>query len=214
MTSTLVFGGTFDPVHFGHLRSALALLACFDEARLVMIPCQIPPHRPQPAASAIDRLEMLRLAAGETDLEVDDCELKREGPSFTFDTLTAYRQSVGESPLYFVMGSDAWVTLPDWFRWEELCDVAHLIILTRPGEVIEEPLQLKSWADPRRASLEASQNLTCGRIIALTLVQVPVSATAIRQAIENEQSIDAMVPEAVGRYIEFRDLYRTKQTEH
>ena len=103
MTATLIFGGTFDPVHYGHVRSAKALCDQFDDAKVVMIPCQIPPHRPQPAAPGEDRLRMLELATeNEPDITVDDIELKREGKSFTFDTLAEYRAKVGEQPLYFV----------------------------------------------------------------------------------------------------------------
>ena len=121
MTVTAVFGGTFDPVHFGHLKSALALSELLD-ATVIFVPCRIPAHRPQPLATADQRLEMLRLATVDHhNLEVDDCELKREGTSYTIHTLREYRRQLGESAgLVFVMGVDAWLTLPTWESWQEL----------------------------------------------------------------------------------------------
>ena len=219
MTVTLVFGGTFDPVHIGHLRSAKALLARFDDAKLVMVPCQIPPHRPQPAASAQQRLAMLELATAAADnIGVDDIELKREGKSFTFDTLSAYRQQAGDTSLCFVMGYDAWVTLPSWYRWQELTELAHLVVLTRPGDAAPEPEELKTWSAAKETDLENiranagnnTENNTdnyAGNIVKLTLEQVPVSATCIRAAIKTGRQVADLVPPNVVNYIEQEKLY-------
>ena len=212
MKCTLLFGGTFDPIHYGHICSAKALLEKFDESSLVMVPCRIPPHRPQPMASAGDRLQMLKLAvAEESGLEVDDCELKRQGPTYTFDTLSAYRKKTGcESPLYFVLGHDAWVTLPTWYRWVELVDLAHLIVLGRPGQFADEPEELKNWVQDRRVTLEDSQSEPCGKVVGINLAPIHISATAARRALACGRPVDDMVPKPVERYIVERQLYVTE----
>lgn len=207
MTPTLVFGGTFDPVHNGHIRSAKALLKEFKDAKLVMIPCQIPPHRPQPIASAQARLAMLNLAVeGDAQISVDDCELEREGKSLTVDTLTAYREAEPEAALYFVMGSDAWVTLPGWYRWQELTDLAHLIVLTRPGEQVDEPGELEDWANGKETSLDQVEG-KAGNIVKLTLEQVPVSATCVRRAIHEGRGVNDLLTAKVIHYIDQEKLY-------
>ena len=208
MTATLIFGGTFDPVHFGHLRSALALLDLFDDAQLVMIPCQIPPHRPQPAADEKHRLNMLNLAVEEErSITIDDCELRREGKSFTFDTLRMYRKRWPDAPHYFVLGGDAWVTLTTWYRWQELINFAHLTVLTRPGEPMIESPELKSWAGPITAELDAI-SAKAGNVVRLTLKPIEMSATAVRTALAEGRSVADCVPNNVINYIQANRLYR------
>ena len=208
MTVTLIFGGTFDPVHFGHLRSALALLDLFDDAQLVMIPCEIPPHRPRPAANGKHRLNMLNLAVEEErSIVIDDCELRREGESFTFDTLRMYRKRWSDAPLYFVLGSDAWVTLTSWYRWQELINFAHLTVLNRPGEPVSESPELNSWAGPITAELGAISG-KAGNVVRLTLEQFEMSATAVRTALARGRSVADCVPKNVINYIQANRLYR------
>ncbi len=129
-----VFGGTFDPVHHGHLRTALEVLEGCGLEQLRLVPALVPPHRPQPRAPAPLRLEMLRRAvAGEPRLVVDDRELRRGGPSYTVDTLAELRAAVGTRPLCLVLGADAFLGLPGWHRWRELFALAHLVVVERPA---------------------------------------------------------------------------------
>ena len=208
MTTTLIFGGTFDPVHYGHLCSARSLLGLFHDAQLVMIPCQIPPHRSRPVVHAKHRLIMLNKAVGEErSIIVDDCELKRKGLSYTFDTLKIYRELRPEAPLYFVLGSDAWVTLTTWYRWQELVNFSHLVVLTRPGESFQEPPELRNWAEPKTAELEHI-SAKAGSVIRLTLEQVDLSATAVRAALAKGNSVAEWVPKNVMDYIKENRLYR------
>ncbi len=210
MSATLIFGGTFDPVHVGHIRSAQALVNLFQATDLYLVPCQIPPHRPEPAATPADRLNMLRLAAtGLDNIFVDDCELDRCGKSYTYDTLKMYRTSAGEKhPLMFIMGSDSWLTLPTWHRWRELTDLAHLIILSRPGIDAGMSSSLMNWKsgkivdDP--AALLASP---AGSIVNLRLEQVGVSASQVRSLIHQDESIEGFVHGEVDRYIHSHNLY-------
>ncbi len=208
MTTTLIFGGTFDPVHFGHLRSARALLKLFHDARLVMIPCQIPSHRDQPVAEGKHRLNMLNMAVeDEKSITVDDCELERTGTSYTYDTLQNFRKRYPDSDIYFVMGTDAWLTLTTWYFWKELINYSHLLVLARPGNYDSESPILEAWAEPR--ILEFDQvSAKAGNVVKLTLTQMEISATLIRKALSKGESIAEWVPDDVIEYIQKNRLYR------
>lgn len=209
MTVTAVLGGTFDPVHNGHVKSALALADRLD-ATVAFVPCRIPAHRPQPAASAADRLAMLKLAAELDDrLRVDDCELNRTGVSYTIDTLRDYRARLGPSAsLVFVMGVDAWLTLPTWEQWRSLTSVAHLLILGRPGFEPAPSKELADWAETCWVTGDDDlARMPSGRICYLVLDQVDVSATEIRDRLRRGEDITGLVPAAVHRYIARQQLY-------
>ena len=151
-----LFGGTFDPVHIGHLRGALevAELMGFDELRL--IPSARPPHRETPQVSAADRLEMVQRAVADLPpLVVDDRELKRDRPSWTIDTLESLHAELGaDDSLYLLLGWDAFCGLPGWHRWEELLEHCHILVLQRPDadseppEALRDLLAARSIADP------------------------------------------------------------------
>ncbi len=129
------FGGTFDPVHNGHLQAAEEVRERADCLEVRLIPCHIPPHRMTPAAPAAARLAMLELAlAGSPRLRVDARELQREGPSYTVDTLVSLREELGEGvALGWVLGADAVAGLDSWRDWQRLPELAHLLLLDRPG---------------------------------------------------------------------------------
>ncbi|MBO6558549.1 MAG: nicotinate-nucleotide adenylyltransferase [Pseudomonadales bacterium] len=210
MTLKLVLGGTFDPVHVGHVNSACALMGLFSDCQVVLVPSKIPPHRDTPSASPEQRLKMLQLASEEVlGLSCDDCELRREGSSFTIDTLAGYRAEAGDQPLIFAMGLDAWVTLPTWHNWESLCDVAHLLIMERPGgSSFEEPAQLKAWAAEKLVDDVSSLETTgSGLICHVTLQQFDVSATRVRETIKQGDSTENMLHPEVAGYIARHHLY-------
>lgn len=210
MAVTLLMGGTFDPVHVGHVDSARALRSLFGNVRVVLIPSKIPPHRNVPAAEPEQRFAMLRLAlATETTLECDDCELKREGHSYTFDTLSEYREKIGNQPLVFVMGLDAWLTLPTWHNWKDLCELAHLLVMMRPGsETQSEPEVLREWASGKLVDEpEILATKPAGCICHVTLPQVDVSATAVRKAIREGADTLKMLHPDVTDYIARQGLY-------
>jgi len=210
MNSTLVFGGTFDPVHRGHIESVCAVSRLLGDVDIYLVPCQIPAHRPTPAASPEDRLEMLQLAVASEDyLFVDDCELIRIGTSYIVDTLLGYRERVGESAsLLFLMGRDSWVTLPDWHRWEELADLAHLLILERPHADQCSPEVLRKWSKPRQVQdPKEMMNSSSGKVCFLSLDQVDVSARALRDKIAEGGSIEEDVNPLVMSYIRRHNLY-------
>ena len=210
MTLKLVLGGTFDPVHVGHVNSACALMELFSDCEVVLVPSKIPPHRDTPSASPEQRFEMLQLATKDVPgLSSDDCELRREGSSFTIDTLADYREKAEEQPLVFAMGLDAWVTLPTWRNWESLCDLAHLLIMERPGgSSLEEPAQLKAWAAEKLvADVSSLETTASGLVCHVTLQQFDVSATRVRETIKQGDSTDSMLHPDVAGYIARHHLY-------
>ena len=129
-----VLGGTFDPIHYGHLRPALELLEALALAEVRFIPCRLPAHRGAPAITPEQRLELVRLAtADQPGFVADDRELRRPGRSYMVDTLASLRQDLGETPLCLILGGDAFAALHTWRRWEDLSKLAHFIVMQRPG---------------------------------------------------------------------------------
>jgi nicotinate-nucleotide adenylyltransferase len=128
-----ILGGTFDPIHFGHLRTALELCDALNLAQVRLIPCYQPVHRKLPAASPQQRLAMVKEAiAGEPALQVDTCEIDRQGPSYTIDTLQILSKNFPNTPLCMIMGIDALLSFSSWHRWEEILTLSHLIVAHRP----------------------------------------------------------------------------------
>ena len=129
-----IFGGTFDPIHYGHLRTAFEMLQALRFGELRFVPSGDPPHRGQTYAPASLRIEMVRAAtANEPRFVVDDCEVRRLGPSYTVDTLAAMREEQPEAPMGLILGMDAFLGLADWHRWNEILDHAHIVVAHRPG---------------------------------------------------------------------------------
>jgi nicotinate-nucleotide adenylyltransferase len=204
-----VFGGTFDPVHFGHLRSALELLEALSLAQLRFMPAREPPHRGTPAVSAEDRARMVELAiAGEARFACDRRELHRSGPSYSYDSLSELREELGAStPLCLVMGCDALLGLPGWYRWRELSELAHLLVIARPGWTMPDTGELAEFVRERAAKPEALKAEPAGRIISQTLRPQDISATAIRALLQSGQSARYLLPDSVLAYITERRLY-------
>jgi nicotinate-nucleotide adenylyltransferase len=129
-----IFGGTFDPVHYGHLRSAFEMLQALDFEEVRFIPCSDPPHRGVTYANAEQRYRLVEIAiAGQDGFVADDRELRRGGPSYTIDTIIALREEFPDHPLGLIIGMDAFLGLPTWRRWDEILDYAHIIVAHRPG---------------------------------------------------------------------------------
>jgi len=207
-----ILGGTFDPVHFGHLRSALELLENLGLAEVRLIPGGHPPHRAPPRASASARLAMLELAvAGQPGLQVDTRELERAGPSYMVDTLTSLRGEVGTKPLCLLLGADAFLGLPSWHRWQELLQLAHLVVMHRPGWELTEDLaaplaQLVATQRVHEAAALAAQ--PAGALLLAPVTPLDISATAIRELIATGRSPRYLLPDAVWEHIQAHDLYK------
>jgi nicotinate-nucleotide adenylyltransferase len=210
-----LFGGTFDPIHYAHLRLAEEIADVFELRQVRLIPTAVPPHRDQPAASPEHRLAMARLAAaGNPRLAVDQRELSRAGISYTVDTLTEVRAEVGRTPLGLLMGADAFVKLTTWQRWEELFDLAHIIVARRPGFPLQKlasslasPLheQYIKRLETQPAALKAAP---AGKVFTHELTALDLSATALRSLILREASLRYLLPDEVIAYIDEHHLYR------
>lgn len=209
-----ILGGTFDPVHYGHLRLADEVRRALQLAEVRLLPAGNPYHRSSapPLASALQRLEMARLGVAEfPGLAVDAREALQATPSYTVDTLASLRAELGATPLLMLLGADAFVTLPTWRRWTDLFELAHLVIIARPGFAVPTPLPAAleaAWAvrgidDPDLLSRGV------GRIYRQQVTPQPISATAIRTILRAGQRPDGLLPPAVVAYIETHSLYRT-----
>lgn len=194
-----IFGGTFDPVHVGHLRAAWEAAEALD-AEVYLVPAKVPPHRPQPVASAARRAAMLRAAlAGQERLRLDLRELDRDGPSYTFDTLTSLRAEVGATrPLLLLIGADAFSGLVEWYRWRELFDLAHVCILTRPGQIPAVPEELVAQVAARAAaSARTLHESPAGKVLNVAVTALGISATRIRHLLAAGGDPRWLVPQAL-----------------
>lgn len=208
-----VFGGTFDPVHFGHLRSALELLEQLALQRVLFIPSSIPPHRAEPTATAEQRLAMLKLALAEQHgFAVDERELERNGPSYMVDTLASLREEAGDTPLCLILGVDAFLGLHEWYRWRQLLDLAHIVVAHRPGWILDTqsmPQELRQVLQGHWISEEAIlRSQIAGGVMLKAVTQLDISATDIRRRIAQGNSANYLLPAAVWQYIQQQDLYR------
>lgn len=204
------YGGTFDPVHLGHLgavRDVLARTGC-DQLRL--IPCHVPPHRGRPGASGAQRAAMLRLATTHLErVRVDSRELEREGPSYTVDTLASLRAEFGERvALAWVLGTDALAELDRWHEWRRLVTLAHLLVLDRPGAPRPEAGAVAELVATRTAvTAGALRGEPAGRIWFVHQRPVPVAATEVRAALASGRPAGHLLPRAVWAYIRRAGLY-------
>jgi len=202
-----ILGGTFDPVHYGHLNTALEVHRSLGLERMIFVPAADPPHRPPPVAAFEHRLNMLKLVLpGYAGFEVDDREQRLGGLSYTVRTLESFREELGQHPLGLVMGADAFSGFESWHRWQDILELAHLLVMNRPGFAMDD---LSGWARARLSDEVGELNRTAaGRILFVPVTPLNVSATGIRLALANDTSVDGMLPPAVLAYIETNGLYK------
>lgn len=205
-----IFGGTFDPIHYGHLRTALEVREALGLDEMRFIPCGLPPHRSRPQASAEDRLALLTLAleGADTSFRIDDRELRRAGPSYMVDTLTSIRAEFSDCPLCLILGIDAFQGMPAWHRWREVFKLAHVIVMQRPFETtyadaLEQMLSQRLVADKAALTHQAA-----GCIYFQEVSQLAISASRIRDLIRHGKSTQYLLPEPVRQFIADRGLYR------
>lgn len=206
----VIYGGTFDPIHHGHLRLALEICDRVGVAQVSLVPCYIPPHRGKTGATAEQRLKLLELAiAGEPQLSIDDCELRRAGASYTADTLRQLRTQLGaDEPLVMVIGTDAFASFDSWQEWRQIPELAHIIVVRRPGpplSVLGEPAKLIAKRSVRNP--QALFDTPCGYILELAPPLLDISATGIRECITDGRSPRYLIPETVWSEIRRQGLY-------
>ncbi|WP_159445598.1 nicotinate-nucleotide adenylyltransferase [Oceanospirillum multiglobuliferum] len=205
-----VMGGTFDPVHHGHLRSALELKQLLNLDQLRLLPCHQPTHRGVPRTQAEQRLQMLRLAvADEPSLYIDDREIRLDQPSYSVYSLQSLKAELGDSvTLFWVLGVDSFASFTRWHRWQEILQLANLIILTRPGFTLGENTPEQKLWQANRADCAELEKADCGKIYALQLPsQLEISATFIRDQLQQGCSVRYLLPDAVLNYIQQQQLY-------
>jgi len=215
-----ILGGTLDPIHFGHLDTALAAREALALDRVIVIPSRIPPHRPQqPVASAYHRFAMAALAVNGVDgLSASDVELQAPGPSYTADTLMHYREGLGldASQIFFITGADAFADIATWRRYPEVLDLAHFVVVSRPGAPVGALRhQLPELKDRMRLPRRRSDLTTGGERTSIFLVDAPtsdVSSTEIRRRLQASEPLAGLVPEQIERHIQQHRLYRQPLT--
>ena len=212
-----ILGGTFDPIHHGHLRTALELLETLELAEVRFSPCRIPAHRGSPQVTAEQRLALVRLALDDQPgFVADDRELRREGTSYMVDTLASLREDVGpETPLCLIVGADAFRELHTWRRWRELTHWAHIVVMQRPGVRQPLPSVLETFINPRLIDdALALRQQPAGGILFQSVTQLDISATQIRALLAHGQSPRYLLPEAALAYIHDGALYRSLSAPH
>lgn len=204
-----VFGGTFDPIHYGHLRTAFEMLQAlrFDEVRF--IPCGDPPHRGETYAKGPQRLEMVEVAIeGQPGFVVDNRELQRDGPSYTIETLSSLREEFPRRSLSLILGMDAFLGFDRWHRWREVLDVAHIVVAHRPGWRAPDigPLgDMLTENGTHRSNDLHEQAAGCVYIHAVT--QLEISSTEIRELVEAGRDPRFLMPDAVRDVIASSKCY-------
>ena len=212
MKSIALFGGTFDPVHQGHVQSAIELKQRLSLDELRLVPCHLPPHRATPGCSSQQRLAMVELAIADTGLAVDDRELRRDKLSYSIDTLESLRSELGEQvSLSWVMGTDAFAGFDRWHRWQDFLALAHLVVIKRPEEVLPETGAVTELMMQYQAgSADVLHRQAAGSIVFESLTPYSVSATDIRAILSGQQDsgkLEHSMAKAVLDYIQTHQLY-------
>jgi nicotinate-nucleotide adenylyltransferase len=193
-----ILGGTFDPVHFGHLRPALEVMQIIGLRQVRFLPNSIPPHRESPWLDTENRLELLSTAiADQPGFVLDERELRREGRSYMVDTLESLRQEIPSESICLILGMDAFLGLRQWYQWQRIPQFCHFIVTTRPGFEFNSvcsddlPVTLATSADEL-------DEVTAGRILLQSVTQLDISASAIRTMLARGQSVRYLLPDPVN----------------
>jgi nicotinate-nucleotide adenylyltransferase len=207
-----ILGGTFDPVHFGHLRLAQEVADALSLREVRFIPGGTPPHRATPQTAAADRLAMVKLATADNPLfRVDERETRRSGLSYSVDTLTELRAELGAAqPLVLILGADAFLGFNRWHRWREIFDLAHIAVAHRPGATladIKDADLAGEFARRRAETVAPVHGAPSGSITIVPITALDISATAIRAAIQARRSVRYLTPAAVITHIEHNCLF-------
>ena len=210
-----IFGGTFNPVHWGHLRTAVEIKKALSIETMFLVPCGIPPHRNEPEIDSGTRLEMLNAAVKDVEgLQIDDRELQRKGLSYTVDTLKSIRNEIGNVPIGLCVGADAFVDLDTWHEWRQLFQLADLIVAYRPGWPIDELEQrisldlIKMLQERLVKDSEQLHKTSSGCVLTQKVTDIDISSSKIRQCIRQGKSIKEYVPPGVLQIIQSKQLYQ------
>ncbi len=204
-----ILGGTFDPIHHGHLRLAIELYERLDLAEVRLIPAAHPPHRSLPSASGPLRLKMVQAAiSGTPELTVDERELQRSGPSYMVDTLKSLRNEYPHRPLGLILGMDAFMGLPRWYQWQHLITLAHLLVVHRLGTPWHSNTTMQNLLSSHQThNPDELRNQLLGRIFIAEIPALNISATQIRNLIAKGKNPHYLLPLTVLDIINHHRLY-------
>jgi nicotinate-nucleotide adenylyltransferase len=209
-----ILGGTFDPIHYGHLRLAEEMLELAGLQQIRFIPTGNPPHRDTPQVSAMHRSAMVQLAiASQPAFILDEREVRRTTTSYTVDTLRELRAELGDTqPLCLLMGGDAFLQLHTWHKWERLLDLAHIVVGYRPGFTLEERIhsatpELLQHYQQHLCTVDYLSQHPAGGIAELAIPKLEISATMIRNRVAENRTIRYLLPATVANYIYQHHLY-------
>lgn len=205
-----IFGGTFDPIHNGHLRTAFELLEAIGFAEVRFLPAGNPPHRDTTHADAATRVALVRAAIeGEGRFILDDRELRREGPSYSVDTLLDLRAEHTHRSLCLIVGMDAFLGLPKWHQWREILELAHLVVAHRPGWRAPDTGALgELLADRGTGEARDLHEARAGRVYIRPVTQLEISSSAIRELVREGREPRYLVPDPVCRLLAGSGCYR------
>ncbi len=211
----VLFGGTFDPVHRAHVSAARAVSKVLGGAPVHLLPNAVPPHKTQPAADGEQRLAMLKLACQDyPELVVDDWELRQTGPSYSLNTLRHFRNEHGDRPLVFMIGADSFASLHQWHHWQDYAGLCHLAVVPRPDCPLATDAVQSAFPE---CDAEQLRQHPCGLRLMLKRPFLDVSATAVRQALENKGDCPALDPRVsahIRRYQLYNVANSTSSTNH
>jgi nicotinate-nucleotide adenylyltransferase len=205
-----ILGGTFDPIHYGHLRTGLEIYQQYEIQEVRLLPCQQPVLKNGTLATAAQRLSMLHLAVkNEFALKIDERELHRATPSYTFDTLVSLRDELEDTPIWLILGSDIFEHFTKWYRFNELIHLAHFFVVKRPGFVLPNNDEITQLFQTHQCDdISLLKNQAAGKIITVELTPLSISATAIREQIQKQLSPRYLLPDSVLDYIHQHNLYQ------
>ena len=199
-----IFGGTFDPVHYGHIKPALSIKDTLNLSQLRFIPNRLPPHRAEPWLSVEQRLQLLQAALIDYQgVIIDERELERDGPSYMVDTLTSLKQELPNETLCLIIGMDAFLGITTWFKWRALFDLCHLVVIDRPGfdrASIAQQFDADDYAFLEQRMSSDVNTLTArdsGRILLQSVPQLDISSTSIRDNLSHQELMAQWMPEPV-----------------
>ena len=204
-----VFGGTFDPVHYGHLRTARAAVQQVGLGCLRILPCYQPVHRELPVGTAEQRVAMLRLALQEfPEFELDLRELSRGGASYSYDTLEGLHQEFPDAHLCLLIGADAFLKFTEWYRWRDILNIAHVLVMVRPGYRIFSDVSGNDLLQQYGANKESElTERAAGRILPVAVPELDISSTMIRERLRKGESISGLLPPALEEWLKQQSIY-------
>ena len=208
-----IFGGTLDPIHYGHLRTAFEMLQSLRFGEVSFMPCGDPPHRGSPYADSALRLAMVRAATeGQIGFTVDDREILRDGPSYSVDTLIELRGEAPQRPIALIIGMDAFLGLPKWYQWREILQLSHIVVAHRPGWRAPDMGALGDMlADCGTHRIDDLHQNPSGHIFVHDVTQLEISSTEIRELVAAGRDPRFLMPDAVQEIIEESGCYEAAE---